>query len=275
MEKIREGDPIFLLRTGMNVPFITVKDETYHCLTYTSQEDAERKRQDLALSHFDVIVETIPSNDDRSIALQWIFDHGPTSILLDDSISIPIEQLTEVPTYDGQPNEEHLLRNRVLNGAIFYFLQIATAQMSNPEAERNWAKKMISSSFLVLAEDNPAENYPVLSILSNGKPYTLVYTDWRQVGMDFDDRPVGITSSFDDLEELLRANPGLSLLLNSATCHIVMDLNFLHLIRQVEAGTYIGTMRPAPHAEGRGATPFQQVSEEEWDKVDPTPSWLK
>lgn len=275
LERIREGDPLFLIRTGMNVPFITVIDETYHCLTYTSQDDAEQKRQELALSHFDVITEAIPGNDDRSNALQWIFDYGPTSILLDDSISIPIEQLTEVPIYDGQPNEEHLLRNRVLNGAIFYFLQIAAAQMSNPEAERNWAKKMVSSSFLVLAEDNPVENYPVLSFLSNGKPYIHVYTDWRQVGMDFDDRPVGITSSFDDLEELLKTNPGFSLLLNSATCHMVIDLNLIHLIRQVEAGTRFRTIMPVSQTEGRGETPFQQVSEAEWDKVDPTPNWLK
>lgn len=83
----------------------------------------------------------------------------------------------------------NILRNRSLNGVIFYFLQIAAAQMSNPEAERAWAKKMVSSSFLILAEDNPAENYPILSVSSEGKQHVLVYTDWRQVGMDFEDRP--------------------------------------------------------------------------------------
>lgn len=275
IEHIREGDSLFFIRTGMNVPFITVKDDTYQSLTYTSYEDAERKKQELVMSHFDVYVETMPGDDGRSSALQWIFDHGPTSILLDDSISIPIGQLTEVPTYDGQPNEEHLLRNRALNGAIYYFLQIAAAQMSNPEAERAWAKKMVSSSFLVLAEDNPAENYPVLTVYSGGKPCALVYSDWRQVCMDFGERPVGITSNFDDLKDLLRANPGLTLLLNPATCHMVIDLNLLNLIRQIEAGTYAGTIMPAVHEEGTGHFAFPQVSEEDWDKVDPTPSWLK
>ena len=99
LERIREGDPLFLIRTEMNVPFITVKDETYQCLTYTTHEDAEQKRQELDMSHFDVFIESIPGDGNRSTALQWIFDHGPTSILLDDSISIPIGQLTEVPTY--------------------------------------------------------------------------------------------------------------------------------------------------------------------------------
>ena len=122
MDKIKTGSPIYFILTQMNTPYLVVKDGTYQATFYTTQSMAEQQATALAdAGYHGVMVEDVPDGQARKEAFLWLFDQGPTAILIDDSLSLPLKALvSELPTYDGRPNEEHMLRNRALNGATFY-----------------------------------------------------------------------------------------------------------------------------------------------------------
>lgn len=278
IDKVKGGDCLYLIKSVLNAPYLVVKDSEYQALAFTSMAAAEAKQQELAASRFDTTIDQLLTGDGREGAIRDIFDDGPTSLFIDEAASIPLGLLTELPNYDGQPNEEHLLRNSALNGATFYYLQIACAQMGNVEAERRWAEKMLNGRFLVAVEDRPIDGYPALTTAVKKKTCLLVYSDWRQMSMDFEQLPAGLTVSFDELDELLARNPSYAAMLNHPSCHLILDQNMMLTIRQImntsvfeqknmmlEFGTGKGTSTPA----------LLQVPEEEWDSVDPTPDWLK
>lgn len=278
IDKIKAGDPLYFIRSKLDAPFILVKGGDYQSYAFTSQEEAEAKCSQFGSQRFDTMVEAFPGGTDRDEAIRWLFDHGPSAIFIDDSISIPLSQFAELPAYDGQPNEEHLLRNRRLNGALFYYLQIACAQMSNMEAEHAWAKSMYGGKFLLMAENDPGKGYPILTSKTSTHACALAYTDWRQASMDFESIPAGIVSSFDDLEQVLKDAPDLRILLNAPTCHLVMDLSLFDTIRRIVTDANYHPAAPAVSELFNGQTQraaFGQVAEEDWDKIDPTPDWLK
>lgn len=276
-DKIKTGSPIYFIRTQMNTPYLVVKDGTYQATFYTTQSMAEQQATALAdAGYHGIMVEDVPDGQARKEVFLWLFDHGPTAILIDDSLSLPLKVLVpELPTYDGRPNEEHMLRNRALNGATFYFLQQAAAGYGNMEAEQQWAKSMYHGELIVPVTNDAANGYPILSTKVNGKTAFLVYSDWRQLGYDFDGMPSGIVSDYDALKELLRNNPDSVLLFNKSSCHLVIDADMLDSIRQIAIG------QPSALSLGTGVmlqkarTGFHQTTEENWDKVDPTPDFLK
>lgn len=276
ISKIKAGDPLFLIGTSLNAPFVLVKDDTYQAYVFASMEDAQAKCNELAAKRYNVHVEEFPGGEDREDAFLWLFDHGPTHVFINEAISIPISRFASVPTYDGQPNEEHMLRNRVLCGAILHYLQTACAQMSNMEAENLWARLMYHGTFLLAVQDDRANNYPILTDDIRGRPCALVYTDWRQIRMDFEEPPAGLLCRFEDMEEFLLANPGSGILLNRATCHILLTVELLTIIKQLTISPASGgpAARSALASKPTVQT-FGQVGEDDWDKVDPTPDFLK
>lgn len=279
VDKIKAGAPLFCVRTQMNTPHILVKDGVYQAMFYTSEELAEQQQEELLAGGYRPEIEELPDGPARNEAFLWLFDHGPTAILIDDSLSIPIRTLaTDVPDYDGRPNEEHMLRNRALNGATFYFLQQAAAGYGNMEAERQWAREMLQGEVIIATHNDARQNYPAYTTRVRDKDAVLIYTDWRQVGEDFDTLPAGLIATYGDLYELLTQTPNAVLLLNRPTCHMVIDLTMLDTIKTT-AESRGDQGNSASFGLGCGVKKngftFGQVSEEEWDKIDPTPDFLK
>lgn len=278
LDKIKAGNPLYFIRTQMETPHIVVKDGHYQTLFYTSATLADRQAQDLKAAGYNPEVEDLPDGAARKEALLWLFDHGPTSILLDDSLSIPISALVpEVPDYDGRPNEEHMLRNRALNGATFYFLQQAAAGYGNMEAERQWAKAMYNGELIAAVENSVERNYPSLSVKVKDKDALLVYSDWRQVGFDFETLPAGVIVNYNNLRQILEENPNVVLLLNQSTCHLVIDLPLMDAIKGLATNAKTPS-NPIPGLDSgvkkKGFT-FGQIPEDEWETTDPTPDFLK
>lgn len=279
VDKIRAGIPLSFIRTQMEAPYLVVKNGTYQALFYTTMEKAQEQADSLTAQGYKPTIEDLPDGQGRQAALLWLFDHGPTHILLDDTVSVPIYDLAdEVPDYDGQPTEEHMLRNRALNGATFYYLQQAAARIGNLEAEITWTKAMHEGLFLAACVNDAANNYPPLAVKIKGKNNILIYSDWRQVQLDhIEETPSCIIVTFDMLKSILEMYQGSVLLLNHATCNLTMDTNMLEMIEK----SATDTRRHEPTAasifdqEKKGAYSLGQVSEEDWDRVDPTPDFLK
>lgn len=278
IDKIKAGYPLSFIRTQMEAPFIVVKNGTYQALVYTTKEKAEVQAADLTSQKYEPVIEDLPDGKERGEAFLWMFDHGPTHILLDDTLSIPIGELTEaIPDYDGRPTTEHMLRNRVLNGATFYFLQQAAAGYGNMDAERAWTQGMVNGNFLAACINDAANNYPALAIPVNGKTGLLVYSDWRQVKMDHPDgEPACMIVDFLNLRELLCMDPNNIIVFNNATCALTMDLAYLDMIE--DSATNHTLSDPAVLSQSSSKKTnyvFGQVSEEDWDTTDPTPDFLK
>lgn len=279
IDKIRAGIPLSFIRAQMEVPHLVVKNGTYQALFYTTPEKAQEQADSLLAQGYKPTIEDLPDGHGRQKALLWLFDHGPTHILLDDTVSVPIYDLAdEVPDYDRQPTEEHMLRNRALNGATFYYLQQAAAGIGNLDAELAWAKSMYEGAFLAACLNDPANNYPPLAIKVKDKNGILIYTDWRQVQMDhIDEIPSCVVVTFDMLKTILDMYKGSILVLNHATCNMSMDTEFLEMIEKSATDTrkHEPTSASIFDREKKGAYSLGQVSEEDWDRVDPTPDFLK
>lgn len=278
IDKIKAGIPLSFIRTHMEAPFLVVKNGTYQAMFYTTREKAQEQADNLSAQGYKPTVEDLPDGQGRQGALLWLFDYGPTHILLDDTVSVPISDLAdEIPEYDGQPTEEHMLRNRMMNGALFYFLQQAAAGFGNLEAERTWTQAMHKGLFLAACVNDAANNYPPLSIKVKGQNGILIYTDWRQVQLDHEENPSCVLVTFDMLKSILEMYPGSVLVLNHATCSLIMDSNMLDMIEQsaTDKRRHEPTMVNIFDQEKKGAYTLGQVSEEDWDKVDPTPDFLK
>lgn len=286
LNKIQSGEPLYVVQSKFQIPYLVVKDGDYQSLVFTTKEAAEQKCEQLQEQRFDVSVEELPGKEGREEAILSMFDLGSSAMLLDESLSIPLARLADTPTYDGQPNEEHVLRNRRLNGALFRYLQIACAQMSNVEAECEWGEQMCQGKFLLLVKNVPSEGYPLLMKRIRGRDYLLVYTDWRQVWMDFRSEtqpdPAAFICPFEELEALLEKHFHLHILLNPPTCHLSIDADLFAKIRQIATdadyrrGKLETFSRPVPlPTENEKISAFGQISEDLWDKIDPTPDWLK
>ena len=280
LDKIKSGYPLSFICTKMEVPFLVVKNNTYQALFYTSSEKAELQITDLKAQHYQVEVEDLPDGKGRNEALHWLFDHGPTHILLDDSLSIPISDLvtTELPDYDGQPTTEHLLRNRNLNGATFYYFQQTVAGYGNMDAEQHWASLMFHGKMLVPCINDPKQNYPAMGMDVKGHYGILVYSDWRQLLLDMESpAPTCIVVDFSMLKELLNQHENNVLVFNHATCNLVMDMDMLLMIE--ELATTTKRMTPTGQSiipsKTNKAYRLGQVDEDDWDKIDPTPDFLK
>lgn len=279
IDKIRAGIPLSFIRTQMEAPHLVVKNGTYQALFYTTPEKAQEQADNLLAQGYKPTIEDLPDGHGRQGAFLWLFDHGPTHILLDDTISVPIDDLADdVPDYDGQPTEEHMLRNRALNGATFYYLQQAAAGLGNLEAEITWTKAMYGGTFLIACINDVANDYPPLCINVHGRQNLLIYTDWRQVQMDhIDETPSCITVNFEMLKNILDSYRGSVLLLNHATCALALDMDLLEQIEKSATDTrsHEPTAASIFDREKKGAYSLGQVSEEDWDRVDPTPDFLK
>ncbi|WP_289026679.1 hypothetical protein [uncultured Flavonifractor sp.] len=279
VDKIKAGHPLSFILTHMETPFLVVKNGTYQALFYTSEEGARAQAAELRAQGHRPGVEDLPDGRNREEALLWLFDHGPTHILLNDALSIPIKELvSEVPDYDGQPNSEHMLRNRALAGATFYYLQQATSGHSNLEAERTWAQAMLHGKFLAACINDRTRDYPALAIDVKGRTGLLVYTDWRQVMLDHKQRvPPCAVIEFDDLRALLGQAPGSLIVFNHATCDLHLDMDLLDAIGQAgashapAAGEGGGLLAVRP----KNTYALGQVPEEEWETADPMPDFLK
>ena len=80
-----------------------VKNETYQALFYTTEDKARAQASELRPRGSTLWWRICLDGKAREEALLWLFDHGPTHILLDDSLSVPISDLVdeELPDYDG------------------------------------------------------------------------------------------------------------------------------------------------------------------------------
>lgn len=278
IEKIKGGDPLYLIKSSLNAPYLIIKDGIYHAIAFSTMAAAEEKQHQLSAQRLETAIETMPSGPGRESEFLNICDDGATALLIDDAATIRLDQLAQLPTYDGQPNEEHLLRNQALNGNLFYFLQIACAQMSNAEAEKRWAQSMVSSRFLLVVEDSAADDYPLLTTTVKSRPCFLAYTDWHQLRMSFETVPAGLTVSFDELCHILSMSDNHAILLNQSSCHLVLDSDMMLAIRQVLNAAIFGQPKPIlDFGAGKGtSTPaLVQITEEDWETADPTPDWLK
>ena len=279
VDKIKAGHALSFICTHMEVPFLVVKNNTYQALFFTSEEKAEAEAADLRAQGYKPTIEDLPDGKSREEALCWLFDHGPTHILLDNSVSIPIGDLTtEIPEYDGQLTSEHMLRNRAMNGATFYYLQQAAAGYGNMEAEQSWAKALYKGKFLAACINDKSQNYPALAIEIKEKTGYLVYSDWRQVILDQQDQPSAcMILDFSELQELVAQDPNNVIVFNHATCNLRLDDAMLKMIEQ--AATKEKPLTPTgksiwPTKHGASYT-LGQVPEDSWDKIDPTPDFLK
>lgn len=279
VDKIKAGYPLTFIRTQMEVPYLVVKNETYQALFYTTEDKARAQASELKAQGFNPVVEDLPDGKAREEALLWLFDHGPTHILLDDSLSVPISDLVdeELPDYDGRPTTEHKLRNRMLNGATFYFLQQAAAGYGNMEAEYTWTRSMVNGEFLAACINDPANNYPALALTMENGLGLLVYTDWRQVQLDNPEgEPACFVLDFVGLKRLLALDTKNVILLNHATCNLSMNLEYMSMIeessRNARSSTPTGRSQFSQQV---GGYALGQVNEDDWDTTDPTPDFLK
>ena len=248
-------------------------------LFYTTEDKARAQASELKAQGFNPVVEDLPDGKAREEALLWLFDHGPTHILLDDSLSVPISDLVdeELPDYDGRPTTEHKLRNRMLNGATFYFLQQAAAGYGNMEAEYTWTRSMVNGEFLAACINDPANNYPALALTMENGLGLLVYTDWRQVQLDNPEgEPACFVLDFEGLKRLLALDTKNVILLNHATCNLSMNLEYMSMIeessRNARSSTPTGRSQFSQQV---GGYALGQVNEDDWDTTDPTPDFLK
>lgn len=278
LDKIKAGYPLSFIRTQMEVPYLIVKNDTYQALFYTTEEKSQTQAAELKAQGFKPTVEDLPDGKAREDAFLWLFDHGPTHILLDDSLSVPISDLvSEVPDYDGRPTTEHKLRNRMLNGATFYFLQQAAAGYGNMEAEYAWTRSMVNGEFLAACINDPANNYPALGLPLGEGMGLLVYSDWRQVQLDNPDgEPACMVLTFENLKELLSLDTKNVILFNHATCNLNMDLEYMAMIEESarNARSVVPTGR-SQFSQQMGGYALGQVDEDDWDTADPTPDFLK
>ena len=279
VDKIKAGYPLTFIRTQMEVPYLVVKNETYQALFYTTEDKARAQASELKAQGFNPVVEDLPDGKAREEALLWLFDHGPTHILLDDSLSVPISDLVdeELPDYDGRPTTEHKLRNRMLNGATFYFLQQAAAGYGNMEAEYTWTRSMVNGEFLAACINDPANNYPALALTMENGLGLLVYTDWRQVQLDNPEgEPACFVLDFEGLKRLLALDTKNVILLNHATCNLSMNLEYMSMIE--ESSRNARSSPPTGRSQFSqqvGGYALGQVNEDDWDTTDPTPDFLK
>lgn len=279
VDKIKAGYPLTFIRTQMEVPYLVVKNETYQALFYTAEDKAQAQASELKAQGFKPVVEDLPDGKAREEALLWLFDHGPTHILLDDSLSVSISDLVdeELPDYDGRPTTEHKLRNRMLNGATFYFLQQAAAGYGNMEAEYTWTRSMVNGEFLAACINDPANNYPALALTMENGLGLLVYTDWRQVQLDNPEgEPACFVLDLEGLKRLLALDTKNVILINHATCNLSMNLEYMSMIeessRNARSSTPTGRSQFSQQV---GGYALGQVNEDDWDTTDPTPDFLK
>ena len=271
LDKIKQDDELFFLQTQFTIPFITVHQNMYHMMAYTTEQEATATAQRDIQQRQILSVEPVPTEESRKTFFQAAFDSGIQALHINDSLSIPISQLYTVPNYDGQPNENFMLRNSTLNGATYYYTQFACAQMSNTEAENRWAALMEHGKFLIAVKDAAEEGYPTYIANIRNTKYFLAYTDWRLIAKDFSPLPAALVISFEDLESLLATQKDVRIMLNHPTCHIVIDKNMIDTIKRVNhkellsiGGSTLITQKQKT-----------QIDEEEWENTDPTPDWLK
>ena len=85
IDKIKAGIPLSFIRTHMEAPFLVVKNGTYQAMFYTTREKAQEQADNLSAQGYKPTVEDLPDGQGRQGALLWLFDYGPTHILLDGS----------------------------------------------------------------------------------------------------------------------------------------------------------------------------------------------
>lgn len=280
LEKLKSNDPIFILQSSLNAPFLIVKDGTYQTYLFSSQELAQKKQQQLSDQRQETNIVEIKDPYDRDSFFKILFDAGVEALFLDEIISISVKTLcADLPHYDGQPNDEYLLRNGRLNGDTYYYLQFVCAQLGNKEAEQRWANTMLNSRFILAVKDDSAADYPRLTVTLKSKTCFLVYTDWRLVHHDFSALPAGFIITFDELEEMIKENTNYSILLNHPTCHMVIDLEMMRMIRRAANTStfeqYRPIIDPLDVTRQKQTIMIDQVSEEDWETTDPVPHWLK
>lgn len=279
LEKMKDGDKLFYLESRLSMPFLIVKEKTYQTFVFTDEDLANAKLTELAANRYDVTLREIPAGGDRGNLFHSFFDDGITHLCLDEAVSIPLYSLVpDLPRYDGCPSENHILRNAALNGATAYYAQFVWAQMNNPVAEKHWAELMANGKFLLLVEDAPAQNYPILTSTVQHKTCALIYTDWRLVGQDFKSQPpCGFVIEFSDLAEILQMEGIDAILLDSPTFHMMIDTEMLTTIRQINnAADFESHPKSVDFGQRhRLEKPYDQVPEDQWETQDPTPDWLR
>lgn len=280
IDKIKEGDALFFLESPFHVPFLRIYDGKYHMLAYTDEKEAEAAQEAARRERYDTIIQTVP-NSEREDFFKKAFSSGAEAVRIDDALSIPTGLLAEVPTYDGRPTPEHILLNRELNAAVFYYFQVAYAQKNNAAAEKRWAELMFHSELLIAVEDDAANDYPFI-IGSVGKaPCFYIFSDWNEAGKVFPGKlPACVVVTLDELEDVLTQFPGYKLLYNKGSCHCAMDSVMLQTIRTiVNSAGFVSEAPIAAPQTGKGSIPavaaISHVSEDDWDSADPTPDWLK
>lgn len=278
LEKIKSGDKLFYLESYLSMPFIIVKDQDYQTFIFTNEELAGVKREQLKIDRYDTIMREIPAGEERTVLLRSFYDDGITHLCLDEAVSIPLRGLvSDLPRYDGYPSENHMLRNAALNGATAYYTQFVWAQMNNPVAEKHWAELMTKGKFLLMVQDAPTQNYPILTTSVQNKTCALIYTDWRLVGYDFKTQiPGGFVINFAELLAILQTDGVDAILLNSPTFHLLLDTELLTAIQQINSSTISKQqMLPIKGGPKHSRTVYGQSPDDQWKTSDPTPDWLK
>jgi len=280
IDKIKDGETIYFLKSAFGVPFIRVYDGKYHMLAYTGEAEVEAAQEVARQERYDTTIQVIP-NYERVEFFKEAFSSGVEAVRIDEALSIPISLFADVPAYDGRPTPEHILLNRKLNAAVFYFFQVAYAQKNNAAAERRWAELMACSELLIAVEDNAASGYPFLIGSVNKTPCFYVFSDWNEAGKVFPGKvPACIITTLDELEELLTQFPGYKLLFNKGSCHCAMDSVMLQTIHTILNTASFVPETPIAIPQGKknpipSAAALSHVSEADWDTADPTPDWLK
>lgn len=272
--KITQGEVLYTLESMFSMPFLIIEEGIYQTPVFSSNKKAEQFLKKPSISKMQAKVIKLPE-EGREEALLNLNDCGATMIRLDDSISVPLISLVDIPRYDGRLSEDHMLRNHRLNAATSYLLQISCTGHGNQEVERLWAERMTQSDFLVAVENDDANGYPFCFGRAKGQKCLRVYTDWTQARNDASPVHTAFIFSFEELESYVKEHPNVALHINAATHHLLMNHDAVINIRK-----HLHSTNPNSNSAINPISPFSSrssrtLSDEEWEAMDPEPDWLK
>lgn len=277
IDKIKQGDKLYYMESFLNVPYLIVKDETYQTPVFTSLEMAEAEQAKVVKAHYQTQIKEIPAGEGREQYVLTINNSGISALFIDDAISLQLSNFCTLPSYDGQPHDNLMLRNTALNGATYYYLQFVNSHTGNRDAEFCWARQMAQSKFLLAVEDKPNEGYPIITKHVKGKTAYLVYSDWSLMEKGLAFSAAGLVISFDELDALLNVDDT-TILFNDPTAHIFLDKGLLIKIRKAASAKLLGNTNTNLLNHRNSNTTklgFDQVPEDEWETADPMPAWLQ
>lgn len=274
--KIKAGETMYYLQSPVtNAPFLQVMDRARRALFFTSEAGARYEADKLRCSQcMDTTVIEFPGNKSVEDAMMSLYDLGVDTIWLDQTVTLKLAQFIDLPKYDGYPNEEFLLRNHKLNGALHYYMQIVQAQMSNLDAEYYFARALCNGHVLLPVNPEKLEEENVLDTLvflddESDIPMVAAFTDWEQLSLS-ELQSSAIVVSFADLANLIK-NGTLTVALNPAGVAMHLRSHYVdYLLNVAQAPTAAHIPLVSSLARSQ-----EQNTEEDWTMTDFVPDFLR